>query len=391
MDAEPLYRSADLRPAYQLRYGWTAWPSKVPFPTDLLAQDLRDIAPEWEKDGLRLLESSLAPEQIQLTLSTTPQVAPVTLAGRLKGRIQHHCRHRGRPIDFSRKLAVRTLGDPTRAQVEAYIRNQVPKEALADERFRQMLTAFTVVDPQVQLSEPTETNSGRYWYNLHLVLVVSERYRIGEAVTLAKIRDTALRIGARKGHAVSALAVLPDHLHLSLRGDVAQTPEGIALSFLNNLAHVLDRRPWWQTGYYAGTFGEYTMAAVSVTGGIQEGILGRALTAEYFDSGLVARLNMAMPPKKQKAWTEAEVDPDTRHAYEDVLRKLLDISMDKEEKAPFPVKLTPEAKDRWMAFYNEWAHQQAGAEGEVAACLSKLEGGPPAWPSSTTSLPTSWR
>jgi REP element-mobilizing transposase RayT len=263
---QPLYRAADLHPAYQLRYGWTGWPSHAPFPGDLLAQVLPDIAPEWETDGLRVLEAAPAPDQIQLTVSTTPQVTPVLLASRVKGRIQHHCRRRGFPLHFSRKLAVRSLGDPTRAQVEAYIRNQVPREALADERFQEMLTAFTVVNPQVDLSQPTETNSGRYWYNLHLVLVVSERYRIGEMATLAKIRDTALRICDKKGYGVSTLAVLPDHLHLAVRGAVTQSPEEIALAFLNNLAHVLERRPWWEAGYYAGTFGEYGMAAVRPKG-----------------------------------------------------------------------------------------------------------------------------
>src|SRR5258708_3579062 len=111
---EPLYRSANLRPAYQLRYGWTGWPSNSVFSPDRLAQVLPDIAPEWEKDGLRLLESSLTPEKIQLTLSTTPQVSPVMLANRVKGRLQHHCRQKGIPIDFSRKLAVRSIGDPRR-------------------------------------------------------------------------------------------------------------------------------------------------------------------------------------------------------------------------------------------------------------------------------------
>jgi REP element-mobilizing transposase RayT len=262
---EPLYRPANLSPAFQLRYGWTGWPSKAPFPTDLLAQVLPVIAPEWENDGLRVLESSLTPGQIQLTISTKPQVDPVLLAARVKGRIQHHCRRQGTPIAFSRKLAVRALGDPTRAQVEGYIRNQVPNEALADERFGEMLTPFTVVNPQVDLSQPTETNSGRYWDNLHLVLVVSERYRIGLAAELAKIRDTALRICVKKGYAASTLAVLPDHLHLAVRGAIVQSPEEIALSFLNNLAHVLDQRPWWTAGYYAGTFGEYGMAAVRPT------------------------------------------------------------------------------------------------------------------------------
>jgi REP element-mobilizing transposase RayT len=262
MPPEPLYRPADLRPAYQLRYGWTGWPSRSPFATNLLARVLPDIAPEWANDGLRVVESSLAPEQIQLTLSATPQVAPVTLAGRIKGRLQHHCRRHGAPLDFSRKLAVRSLGNPTRAEVEAYVRNQVPNEALADERFRKVLASCTVVRPEVDLSRPTESHSGRYWYNLHLVLVVRERYRVGEETALAKIRDMALRVCAKKGYAASALAVLADHLHLAVRGDVARSPEEVALAFLNNLAYALGQRPWWEAGYYAGTFGEYGMAAV---------------------------------------------------------------------------------------------------------------------------------
>jgi REP element-mobilizing transposase RayT len=258
-----------VHPAYQLRYGWSGWPAETAFPTDLIASVLPDIVPEWEKDGLRVLESSLAADRLQLTLSTKPQVAPVTLAARVKGRLQHHCRRRGTPIAFSRKLAVRSLGDPNRTEVEAYIRNQVANEDLGDERFRQMLRSFTVVNQEVHLSAATQTNSGRYWYNLHLVLVTSERYRIGELATLEKIRDTVFRICTRKGYAASTLAVLPDHLHLAMRGDIEQAPEEIALSFLNNLAFVLGQRPWWQHGYYAGTFGEYGMAAVRPN--IQEG------------------------------------------------------------------------------------------------------------------------
>jgi DNA polymerase I-like protein with 3'-5' exonuclease and polymerase domains len=118
-------------------------------------------------------------------------------------------------------------------------------------------------------------------------------------------------------------------------------------------------------------------AAVSVCGGIQEGTLSRVLTTEYFEAGMAARLLMGMPPKRRKRWTEAEVCPEVREAYEDILRKLLALSMDRDtqgEKVPFAVKLTPEAKKRWVAFYEEWARQQAGAEGEQAACLSKLEG-----------------
>jgi hypothetical protein len=162
MTPEPHYRPDDLRPAYQLRYGWTGWPSAAPFPVALVARVLPEVAPEWEEDGLRVLESSLLPDRLQLTLSATPRVSPVLLAARVKGRLQHHLRQQGTPADFSRKLAVRSLGDPTRAHVEAYVRDQVPREALADERFRDVLAPFTVVNPQADLSQPIETNSGRY-------------------------------------------------------------------------------------------------------------------------------------------------------------------------------------------------------------------------------------
>ena len=40
------------------------------------------------------------------------------------------------------------------------------------------LKQFTVVCNDVDLSAPTETSHGRYWYNLHVVLVTTERYWI---------------------------------------------------------------------------------------------------------------------------------------------------------------------------------------------------------------------
>ena len=289
MNPEPLYSSASLNRAYQLRYGWTGWASGTPFSTALIANVLPGISPEWESDGLRLLESRLTPQQIQLTLSATPQIDPVTLAARVKGRIQHHCRRQGTAVKFSRKLALRSLGDPTRAEVEAYVRNQVVNEDLADERFRKQLAEFTTVDSEVDLSEPTETNSGRYWYNLHLVLVVRQRYRISEPGTLARIRDTVSRVCGRKCYRASTIAVLADHLHIALRGALEQSPEEIALSFLNNLAYALGQQPWWESGYYTGTFGEYSMAAVREYG-LMKTKLSHARTADRASLSLTRRV-----------------------------------------------------------------------------------------------------
>jgi REP element-mobilizing transposase RayT len=157
---------------------------------------------------------------------------------------------------------VRTIGDNTTAEVEAYIRRQVDKEPLADPRFRDFLREFSLVDPQVDLAQPTASNSGRYWYNVHLVLVVGARHRLTDRTSLTTLRDWSLAIAKKKGHAISTLSVMPDHIHAALRGNINDAPNDIALAFLNNLAYAMGQKAVWQPGYYAGTFSEYNMDAV---------------------------------------------------------------------------------------------------------------------------------
>ena len=55
---------------------------------------------------------------------------------------------------------------------------------------------------------------------------------------------------------------MPDHVHLALRGAFEQSPEDVALSFMNNLAHMLKLGAIWRPGFYMGTFGEYNMRAI---------------------------------------------------------------------------------------------------------------------------------
>jgi DNA polymerase I-like protein with 3'-5' exonuclease and polymerase domains len=116
-------------------------------------------------------------------------------------------------------------------------------------------------------------------------------------------------------------------------------------------------------------------AAVSITGGIQPAVLARALTPEFLDAGLAARLLMAMPPKLPKRWSEVEVSPDVEQAYQAVLDKLLALEFDTRdgEKAPHVLTLSTESKDAWVVFYDQWAMEQSAVEGELAAAFSKLE------------------
>jgi len=70
---------------------------------------------------LRLLESVWTVDAVKLTFSTNPRVSPVLLAGRAKGRLDHARRTAGIPVSFSREVAVRSVGDNTRRNVEQYI------------------------------------------------------------------------------------------------------------------------------------------------------------------------------------------------------------------------------------------------------------------------------
>jgi hypothetical protein len=118
-------------------------------------------------------------------------------------------------------------------------------------------------------------------------------------------------------------------------------------------------------------------AALSITGGIQPGILHLALAQQHFQSGLAARLLLAMPPRKAKRWTEAFVSEDLAKEIADVFDRLYRLSMHApgtDEPAPVPLGLSREAKRAWVAFYNEHAKEQLELTGDLAAAWSKLEG-----------------
>ncbi len=262
MSPNPLYDGLNLDPAFHLRYSWTGWPSGRRF-NNLSSPDLIGmIQEEREQDGMRLLEHNWSDAKIQLTFSTTPHVSPALFASRAKGRLQHTLRVAGIPQQFSRKVSVRSVGDNTTEEVIAYIESQVGKERFVDAKFATMLNEFTLTNSSVDLSQPSASAHGRYWYNLHLVLVVRDNGHLVDRERLAKIRDGAFRIADMKGYAIGAASVMPNHIHLALRGDYQRSPHEIALAFQNNLAYLLGQQRVWQENYYVGTFSDYDMWAI---------------------------------------------------------------------------------------------------------------------------------
>ena len=257
----PLYLKDHVRPAYELRYSWAGWPSSpLPIRSESV---LADLQPWWEDDGLRLLEHRWCMELLQLTFSARPDVSPIFLAGRAKGRLQHALRKVVPDFGgFRRKVSVHSVGHNCREDVEAYVAAQVETATFVDARFRDMLQEFTTTRPEVDLAQPTESSHGRYWYNLHLVLVTDDRQRFVDPRSLSALHAGSLRIADKKGYKISRLSVMPDHLHVALRGNIEQSPGEIALAFQNNLAYAMGQVAIWAPSYYTGTFGEYDMWAI---------------------------------------------------------------------------------------------------------------------------------
>ncbi|MGA2618035.1 MAG: transposase [Thermoguttaceae bacterium] len=261
MQPQPLYQSHGVQPAFALRYSWTGWPARRPLAVDCAV--LEEVRPQWEGEGMRLLEHYWSDERIQLTFSATPDISPVFLAARAKARLQHALRKVGPTFSgFSRKVSVCSVGHNCRQDVEVYIAAQVDAARFSDPAFRAILQESTVLCDGVDLSVPTESAHGRYWYNLHLVLVTAERFRIAKRARLARLRDCSFQIAARKGYRISRLSVMPDHLHASLGGNIEHSPREIAMTFQNNLAYMMGQVRIWADTFYVGTFGEYDMWAI---------------------------------------------------------------------------------------------------------------------------------
>ena len=88
-------------------------------------------------------------------------------------------------------------------------------------------------------------------------------------------------------------------------------------------------------------------ATVSVTGGVQPQVLARVLKRGYFENGLAARLLLAMPPRRVKRWTKADLDLGMTIRIRQVFSRLFELSFGPgPENERIPVELTLTRKGR---------------------------------------------
>jgi len=120
-------------------------------------------------------------------------------------------------------------------------------------------------------------------------------------------------------------------------------------------------------------------ASLNIAGLIQPGVLAAALNVTDYDSGLVARLLLAMPPTPTRKWRpEGGLTPGTERAYTSMMGMLYSLDLNENERGdpePRALPLDDEAKEVWEDYYNSLNADMAGADERTRAMLSKLEGG----------------
>jgi REP element-mobilizing transposase RayT len=179
----------------------------------------------------------------------------------VKGRLQHLL-HGQMSRPFRRNYCLRSIGSTRREKLELYLANQLGHHPMAEPRVQQRLKQYQICRPEVDLSQPSRTSHAVYWYNLHIVIVNDGRYMETRDELLAALRDMILKASQSKGHGLSRAAIVPDHIHLTLRCNLEESPEAVVLAYMNNLAYVYGMKPTFRFSYYVGTFSEYDLGVI---------------------------------------------------------------------------------------------------------------------------------
>ncbi len=256
---EPPYTPANCKPAHELRWSLALFSSRDIPPSEAWLPALKQAV---EGDGVRILECHASRQPVlHFLLSTKPAVAPPAIVKSVKGRLQHAIRNMC-PAVFRRNFSLSSVGEVRQEMIETYAATQLGHHRMADARVQERLQDLQMEFPEVDLSEPIFSSHGRYVYNLHLVVVHDGRWREVREDRLRRTRDTILGVAMKKQHRLSRAAILADHLHLTLGCAINESPEAVALAYMNNVAYAHGMEPLFCHSFYVGTFGTYDLDAV---------------------------------------------------------------------------------------------------------------------------------
>jgi hypothetical protein len=94
------------------------------------------------------------------------------------------------------------------------------------------------------------------------------------------------------------------------------------------------------------------------------------------ENGLAARFLIVKPPQQTKRWTETEIPDGLMQMVENIFRRLYTLEHDigpDGDPVPRIVRLSREAKQAYVNFYDTHAKEMADLSGDLAAAFANLE------------------
>jgi REP element-mobilizing transposase RayT len=255
----PIYTAESCRFAYQLNWSLSIFSQQaLPDASEWLPQ----LKSATEPDGVRVLEHRVKNNTThQFLLSTQPHVSPSQVIRSVKGRCQYLIRAQI-PQAFSRNYHLQSVGSAKRDAVQQYISSQTAHHRMADDRVQKRLTELQFHTPAIELSTIRRSAHGQFVYNLHLVFVHRDRLSDVRPQYLEDIHTMLKRASTHHKHLLTDAGILSDHVHLAIGCDINESPQEVALSYLNNLAYTQGMKAAYQHGAYLGTFGDYDLGAI---------------------------------------------------------------------------------------------------------------------------------
>ena len=147
--------------------------------------------------------------------------------------------------------------------IEQYLALQQRRGDFAEARYRATLAEFSREFPKVDLEDPSETGSGRYWYNLHLVAVTNGRFRMGKEDYLPRLAAEIPKWVREERALLRSMALMAEHVHLALRGDPARSPGEIAEGFYRTMNRAAGLRLFSER-IYVGSFSSYSTRLIGL-------------------------------------------------------------------------------------------------------------------------------
>ena len=166
------------------------------------------------------------------------------------------------PSAFRRNYFIGSVGEANSATLNNYVARQTEKHPMADDRVTARLTALQFHDPAVSIAEERVGNYGKFVYGLQVVVENAGGWNEIRDEVLTASREMIVRASTAKGWRLERIGLLSNHIHVLFGCTVTESPEGVALSLLNNLAHSQGMSPAFRFSYYVGTVGRYDRNAI---------------------------------------------------------------------------------------------------------------------------------